>query len=452
MTEPSRADRRHDPGPIKPSEEDIRTQFRHDRDRILYSPEFRRLSGITQVISPLGHYVTHNRLTHTLEVAHIGRAITETLLQRHKGSGLLEIAGGLDADVVEAASLAHDIGHPPFGHVTEAALNRKLRARGFSGFEGNAQSFRVLTELAVHDTIYPGLNLTRATLSAVSKYPWFEEPEGKASKKWGVYRDQEADFRFSRDHLPDKWKTPPQHPSSDEFRTLEAEIMDWADDVAYAIHDLEDFYKAGLIPLDKLRASRREREQFIKYRIETDEFAADHNDDLASVAETLLWRNSPFLDAFSGSQEARAYLRRFSSGKIGEYITEPRLIEATNRRGWNLAISLRTRIEVNILKGLLWYYVIDSPSLASTRIGYERMVSGLFDLLIEKRDVEGREDLRYRVYPQYLRERIKEDPSDQTIHRAAADLITSLTEPQIADLYRRLTGTTIGDPLDKIVH
>lgn len=444
----TRADRRHDPGPIRPSQDDIRTPFRHDRDRILYSAEFRRLSGITQVISPLGHYVTHNRLTHTLEVAHIGRAIAETLLHRDPGSDLIDMAGGLDADVVEAASLAHDIGHPPFGHVTESALNRKLRAKEFPGFEGNAQSFRVLTELSVHDTIYPGLNLTRATLSAVSKYPWFEGREGKASEKWGVYGDQQADFNFSREHLPSKWMNPSQQPST-EYRTLEAEIMDWADDVAYAIHDLEDFYKAGLIPLDKLRMSKREREQFIKYRIDTDEFAAQHVDKLMEVAETLLRRNSPFLDAFSGSYEARAYLQRFSSGKIGTYITEPRLVEANNIRGWNLEIDLRIRIEVNILKGLLWYYAIGSPSLMSTRIGYEHIVSNLVDLLVEEIDDEREHQ---RIYPQYLQQRIEVDSSRQNAYRTAADFIASLTEPQISDLYRRLTGTMIGDPLDKIVH
>lgn len=448
MKGPVRADRRHDPGPIRPSDSDIRTPFRHDRDRILYSPEFRRLSGITQVISPLGHYVTHNRLTHTLEVAHIGRAIVDTLLNRHQGLDLLELAGGLDADVVEAASLAHDIGHPPFGHVTETALNRKLRAEGFPGFEGNAQSFRVLTEISVHDTIYPGLNLTRATLCAVSKYPWFEAREGKASEKWGVYGDQRDDFAFSREHLPDTWKFPPQHPST-EYRSLEAEIMDWADDVAYAIHDLEDFYKAGLIPLDKLRTSHRERQQFIDYRIGQDDFAKRHAVDFADVAETLLWKNSPFLDAFSGGHEARAYLQRFSSGKIGTYITEPRLIEASSRRGWNLEIELRARIEVNILKGLLWYYVIDSPSLVSTRLGYERMVSDLFDRLVA--EVDG-ERIHHRIYPRYLQERVGDDSSKQNAYRTAADFITSLTEPQISDLYRRLSGAMIGDPLDKIVH
>lgn len=446
MAEDPRSKRRHEIGPTKPSASDTRSPFRHDRDRILYSPEFRRLSGITQVISPLGHYVTHNRLTHTLEVAQIAKATAEVLLQRGDSTELLDKAGGLDADVVEAAALAHDIGHPPFGHVTEEALKKKLRDEGFAGFEGNAQSFRVLTELSVHDTIYPGLNLTRATLSAVSKYPWLEEREGKAAEKWGVYSEQGDDFRFSREHLPSRWRIPPQQPST-EYRTLEAEIMDWADDVAYAVHDLEDFYKAGLIPLDKLRASNREREQFIEYRVKNDDFALKNQDEYSEIAETLLHRNSPFLDAFNGSKYSRAYLQRFSSGKVGEYIVEPELVEADNKRGWNLQIWTRARVEVNILKGLLWYYVIDSPSMISTRTGYQNMISGLFDILISSDTGNG-----HSIYPKYFQERVEKDMSKPNVYRTAADFITNLTEPQVSDLYRRLTGTSIGDPLDRIVH
>ncbi|MDQ3657405.1 MAG: HD domain-containing protein, partial [Chloroflexota bacterium] len=127
------------------------------------------MSGVTQVISPGGNYPTHNRLTHTLEVAHIAKSIALTLLHRHGvDHPAIQKGGGLDPDVVEAASLAHDIGHPPFGHVTEEILRDLLREKTNWGFEGNAQSFRILTTLSVKDDTFPGLDLTRATLSAVS--------------------------------------------------------------------------------------------------------------------------------------------------------------------------------------------------------------------------------------------------------------------------------------------
>jgi dGTPase len=361
---------------------------------------------------------------------------------------LIHLAGGLDLDVVEAAALAHDIGHPPFGHVAEEELKEKLHNNRMAGFEGNAQSFRVLTELAVHDTIYPGLNLTRATLSAASKYPWYEEPQGTASRKWGIYSDQQADFEFSRGHLPATWRTPTQQPST-EYRTLEAEVMDWADDVAYAIHDLEDFVKAGLIPLDKLRFSSRERQKFVDYRLENDPFSNRHPEEIEQTVRALLQRNSPFVDSYSGSHRDRARLRRFSSGKIGSYISGPRLVEASNLLGWSLEISPSQRLEVSLLKGLLWYYVIESPSLVSSRLGYARIVGDLFDMLA---DTEPQGGSIRRIYPRYFSERLEEDSSPQNTFRTAADFIASLTETQITDLYRRLTGMTVGDPLDKIIH
>lgn len=102
---------------------DRRSPGRRDRDRILYSSAFRRLNGITQVAAPTERHPIHNRLTHSLEVAQIGRSIAENLLREPTGPALAEALGGLDPDIVEAAALAHDLGHPPFGHVTEQALD-----------------------------------------------------------------------------------------------------------------------------------------------------------------------------------------------------------------------------------------------------------------------------------------------------------------------------------------
>jgi len=170
-----------------------RTEAQRDHDRVLYSSAFQRLTGITQIASSeVGHQL-HNRLTHSLKVAQVARRLAERL--------------GLKADTQErasAASLAHDLGHPPFGHVAEDELN--LMATEWGGFEGNAQTFRILTKLAVRDLRYRGLNLTAPTLNGVLKYPWIvgDAPEGK-EKNWGAYRTERKEFEWVRAGLP-KWE------------------------------------------------------------------------------------------------------------------------------------------------------------------------------------------------------------------------------------------------------
>ena len=150
---------------------DRRKSFQIDRDRILYSSAFRRLAQVTQVVTAQEGHVFHNRLTHSLKVAQVARRLTESLVTQQPE--IAEKLGGIEPDVVEAAALAHDLGHPPFGHIAEEELDEcAVRHDLKDGFEGNAQSFRILTKLAIHRIDYCGLNLTRATLNGVLKYPW----------------------------------------------------------------------------------------------------------------------------------------------------------------------------------------------------------------------------------------------------------------------------------------
>lgn len=171
----ARADRRHAAAGAVPAG-DERSPFERDRDRILYATNFRRLGRVTQVAGPGERHLTHNRLTHSLEVSQIGRGLATRLRTDVASQEMIAAAGGLDAAVVEAAALAHDLGHPPFGHVAESELNALLTAAGVAdGFEGNAQSFRIVTTLGVHYPDLPGLDLTRATLCAILKYPWMRD-------------------------------------------------------------------------------------------------------------------------------------------------------------------------------------------------------------------------------------------------------------------------------------
>jgi hypothetical protein len=232
---------------------DRRSRAQRDVDRILFSTAFRRLGGVTQVVlaGEDGH-LFHNRLTHSVKVAQLGRRIAEVLVKRinqaepvHRAELVDQVrrGGGLDPEVVYAACLAHDIGHPPFGHMGESQLNASAQARGLpDGFEGNAQSFRIVTRLAISEP-GKGLNLTRATLNAISKYPWRYDDTG-AGKKFGCYEDDKDSLAVAR--LP---MNLPVH-----SRSIEAQIMDWADDIAYSVHDVDDFFRAGLIPMDRLAA------------------------------------------------------------------------------------------------------------------------------------------------------------------------------------------------------
>lgn len=212
-----------------------RSPYQKDRDRLLYASAFQRLASVTQVVSASEGYVFHNRLTHTLEVAQIARRLAEKLLAQ-TDPALVEALGGLDPEVVEAAALAHDLGHPPFGHIAEKQLDALAKRHTASdGFEGNAQSFRIVNRGAAHRTDYKGLNLTRATLNAILKYPWTRDRTGQDSsghryEKYGAYDADQEVLVFARSGAV---------PASE--KSVEAAIMDHADAIAYSVHDLDDF-------------------------------------------------------------------------------------------------------------------------------------------------------------------------------------------------------------------
>ena len=434
MSDPARGERQHAPS----AAEDQRSVYQRDRDRILYSEAFRRLQGVTQVISADEGWVVHNRLTHSLKVGQVSRRIAEKIINDTTiPQGLLENLGGVDAEVCEAAGLAHDLGHPPFGHVAEETLQELTEDSGH--FEGNAQTFRILTKIEPHSEEYRGLNLTRATLAAVTKYPRARtESGGRIHTKYGYYSQSESEeYNFAR----------ALSSAEDKYKTLEAEIMDFADDVTFAIHDTEDFYRAGLIPLHELGSengsitpeTKRLTEDIKKRwgkRCPTTELNDDHIEALKQVLDLLSVASS-----YSGLRQERIDIKRASSGLISDWIQHGISINnsyATGQR--RVVFDEEISLQIKMLKELVWAYVIDRPGLALQQAGHRRIIKSLFYFFLKslKRD-------QHRVIPLQFHGLLKDrDLGKESNHRIAADIICCLTDSQALSLYRRITGSDPG--------
>lgn len=403
------------------SKDSKRTPAQRDRDRVLYSAYFRRLAVITQVVSPQEGFWVHNRLTHVLKVAQVGRRLAERLVGKDNGDLIIEL-GGLDPDVVETACLAHDLGHPPFGHVTEKLLDelaRESKPKVADGFEGNAQSFRVVAELEQKSGSYKGLNLTRASLNAILKYPWHRATDGgKSSEKWGAYHSEKAVFDFAR--------TSCEH----GVKSLEADLMDWADDIAYSVHDMEDFYLMGKIPLHKLAEEDDERLLFLESALKRLKVLGTEEEQSYRETARSFFDGIPVEDVFSGDPLDLAGIHNFSSLQIN------RLICATSLTESGLKVPDEERRFVGLLKQLTWHYVIEDESLATQQEGQKHIVKTLFETF---------QDAPAKLFPPEFRHRALEaGPATKERIRLVLDMICSFTEQQCIMLFHRLTGVALG--------
>lgn len=411
---------------------DQRDPFQRDRDRLLYSEALRRLQGVTQVVSADEGIVVHNRLTHSLKVAQVARRIAENIQSMHSPDELAA-AGGLSADVAEAAALAHDLGHPPFGHVAEEELQRLA---GQSHFEGNAQSFRILTKLEPHRADYRGLDLTRATLAATLKYPRARHSSMNCTvSKYGYYHDSEAaEFAFARAG------------AFGETKTLEAEIMDFADDVTFAVHDTEDFYRAGLIPLHLLK---NETTHEWRHLVKTIRRRWEHkNDDMLrewdeheSALGDLLFMFATSDTAYRGEHAQSVAMKSAASGIIANFVQNGIRLNPSRAPGEStVQIDADVGKQLKMLKELVWVYVIDRPSLAYQQEGHRRVVRELYKCFLAG-IVRGDE----RAYLPGFSELIKKrDPKMDSDERLAADMVCALTDRQALGLYRKLLGVDPG--------
>ncbi|MFE1833407.1 deoxyguanosinetriphosphate triphosphohydrolase [Streptomyces sviceus] len=398
----------------EPDKRPGRTAFQRDRARILHSAALRRLAGKTQVVTPgtlsqAWDASPRTRLTHSLECAQVGREL---------GSAL-----GCDPDLVEAACLAHDLGHPPFGHNGEQALNEFADDCG--GFEGNAQSLRLLTRIEPKrftEEGSVGLNLTRATLDAATKYPW---PRGAhPSPKFGVYEDDRPVFDWIRKGAPGT------------RTTFEAQVMDWSDDVAYSVHDVEDGLHAGHIDPNCLHAEPERRAVF---EVALGRYVPEDTDpaELAAALDRL--QEEPWWPhGYDGSAVAQARLKDATSQLIGRFCLSA---EAATRARYGtgrltrydaeLVVPHETRLECAVLKAVADRYVMQRAEQERLRADQRIVVAELAEALTA-RAPDG-------LDPQF-RALFDRAPDDRARKRVIVDQIGSLTDASARSLHARLTG------------
>jgi dGTPase len=393
----------------EPPKRPDRTPFERDRARVVHSAALRRLAAKTQVVGPDTDDFVRNRLTHTLEVAQVARDLGRTL--------------GCDPDIVETAALAHDLGHPPFGHNGERALDEVSGACG--GFEGNAQTLRILTRLEAKTVDGAGrsvgLNLTRATLDASTKYPW---TRGAAtSGKFGVYDDDVEVFAWLREGVPDR------------ARCVEAQVMDLADDIAYSVHDLEDGIVAGPVDLAALGdpAERRAVWSTVRdwYLPRAEDAALD--DAWQRLRRAATWPSTPY----DGSRRALAALKNLTSDLIGSFCTSVR--EATYARhgarplaryAAEVVVPCETQLEIAALKGVAAHYVMQAEGRVTTLARQREIVTGLVDVLTARPE---------QMQPAF-RADFEAAGSDAARLRVVVDQVASLTDSSALAWHARLTA------------
>ena len=382
-----------------------RSEFERDRARVLHSQALRRLAATTQVVAAGEEDFPRTRLTHSLEVAQIGRELGAAL--------------GCDPDLVDAAGLAHDLGHPPYGHNGETALDAVARPCG--GFEGNAQTLRALTRLEAKilapDGAPAGLNLTRAVLDATVKYPW---PRREGERKFGVYADDRPAFDWVRAGAPDG------------RRCLEAQVMDWADDVAYSVHDVEDGVHAGHVKIDALdRAAVCE--------LAADSYSPEPAGDLAAALDDLLDR--PVLRDladYDGSRGTQVALKRATSELTGRFVSAA--VAATRERAGDgplrryaadLVVPRRVAAECALLKAVAGRYVMNRRDVTTVQSRQRELLTELIVLLTDRAPAALDPALR----PDWLAA-----PDDAARLRVVVDQVAGLTDLSAPAWHARLAG------------
>ncbi len=391
---------------FEPAKRPGRTEFMRDRARVIHSAALRRLAAKTQVAVPWENDFQRTRLSHSLECAQIGRELGESL--------------GADPDLLETACLSHDLGHPPFGHNGEEALAEV--AKDFGGFEGNAQSFRLLTRIEAktvdEDGKTVGLNLTRASLDAATKYPW---PRAINPRKFGVYDDDVEIFNWMRQGAPS------------DRKCIEAQIMDWSDDCAYSVHDLEDAIFVGQVKVDNF-----ERDFDILHKEMQDSYGSTATKDEAAAALQRLQQLSCWPRFYDGSHRSLARLKDSTSQLIGRFVLaaelETRKVHgdvSLSRYEADLVIPREQEIEVDFLKAVAGHYLINA-AISQERYAKQQIVIKELVEMLHKHAATALDPIFVKDW---------QSSSDETSRmRIIIDQVASLTDPGAYALHARLSA------------
>ncbi len=391
-----------------------RSDFARDRARLLHSSALRRLAAKTQVLSPAaGLDFARNRLTHSLEVAQVGRELATSL--------------GLDPDVVDTACLAHDLGHPPFGHNGERALN--TWAADIGGFEGNAQTLRLLTRIEPKvfgpDGRSYGLNLTRASLDASCKYPWPEtssvgDPSGRA--KFGFYEDDVAAFHWLRAGAPDR------------RLCIEAQVMDLSDDIGYSVHDFEDAVVSGYIDVQALGA-RVNHDALVDSMFAW--IGGELNHDELIAAFDRLDSLDVWLEEWDGSRMAQGRLKNLTSQLIGRFAAAA--VQATRtqdggsliRFGADIIVPREIRAEIAVLKGIVAAFVMSKNTRQPIYTQQRQVLTELATTLLHRGQTA--------LDPGFAAD-WRAATTDVGRKRAVVDQVASLTDQSAMAWHERIVG------------
>ncbi len=389
----------------KRNKEKFRNVFQVDRDRVLYSEAFRRLQNKTQVFSSGEYDFYRTRLTHSLEVAQIGQSITNYLNQNYFKKK------AIDSDLVEGICLAHDIGNPPFGHSGEAVLNELMKEAG--GFEGNAQTLKIITEQIqdTHDDM-SGMKPSRAFLDGIIKYKKLRKDSPNSKKFLYDYQKKYLEFISPNGNIY-------------ADRSLECQIMNWSDDVAYGLHDLIDGYIAGFI----------NQKNIYKW----------------ASTKSLDEEETKYIDIIIANLDYRADFERFVAQKTGLCIenvdlkiTNHPLAEKSNRYKYGLQIDSKIEKEVNLYKRISSEIIFNSPQLEQLEFKENYILKRLFNVFIPQE--ENTFKVEKNILPEKLRAKITQLNSDkfEGNARIICDYLSEQTDPSLIRMYKRLFDPDFG--------